>query len=477
MLSLSAWETIFEGKYGDQELSVLYNDDYFVSFLKSRNQDSLLIQVYKIFLAYGELELFVETLPNQCIFYEKHLDIGEKNTYKFLLINTETELIDNMAFTSYIEKKIAQLNKQTSSIISVIKSYNLKLVSLKMLSEEQRSIFFSDPFVIKTITNFPNKNINFLENSTVNKLIIGKKNDVTITGNLDSMRSVLVTGSEVDDRLYSVKLICENYLLSGKKVFVFDKSGVFKSLSYPQQHEEILESFDIKIAPFGFPSRSVEYFKIKIPLAVVPKKAFCKIFNLNSISEKIIEKAYSNDLITIKDLREKTANLETDDDITEFEKKRIYNKLNIIEKKYENYFGKTECSVLFEGSYNQIGACRILRIDVDDPFYIYYIYSIIKEIENIVKEDIFIAIPESKDLFNSLFVGNDVLKILVENPRLNYILSTEYLSDLITDFDDLAKVHMEVIAGNDVVIRYPDRDPLRLLLRPTLTSSNVFLKQ
>ncbi|MDD3244554.1 MAG: hypothetical protein PHU47_00185 [Candidatus ainarchaeum sp.] len=477
MLSLSAWETIFEGKYGDQELSILYNDDYFVSFLRSRHQDSLLIQVYKVFLAYGELELFVETLPNQCIFYQKHLDLGEKNTHKFLLINTETELIDNMAFTSYIEKKIAQLNKQTSSIISVIKSYNIKLVSLKMLSEDQRSIFFSDPFIIKTITNFPTKNINFLENSTVNKLIIGKKNDVTITGNIETLRSVLVTGSELDDRLYSVKLVCENYLLSGKKVLVFDSTGVFKSLSYPQQHEDILFNFDIKIAPFGFPSKSVDYFKIKMPLSVVPKKAFCSIFHLTSISEKIIEKIYSNDLLTIADLREKMVSLETDDDITEFEKKRVFNKLNIIEKKYATYFGKTDCSMLFEDSYSQIGSCRILRINLDDPFCVYYIYSVIKEIENIIKEDVLVAIPESKETINSLFVGNDVLKILVENPKLNYVISSEYLSDFIENFDNLAKVHIEVISGNDVVIRYPDRDPLRLLLRPTLTSSNVFLKQ
>ena len=34
MISLNTWNTLFEGKYGDQELNILYKDDIFVSFLK-----------------------------------------------------------------------------------------------------------------------------------------------------------------------------------------------------------------------------------------------------------------------------------------------------------------------------------------------------------------------------------------------------------------------------------------------------------
>jgi hypothetical protein len=52
MLSLNTWNTLFEGKYGSQELSILNSDDYFVSFLKSRDQNDILVQVYKIFAVF-----------------------------------------------------------------------------------------------------------------------------------------------------------------------------------------------------------------------------------------------------------------------------------------------------------------------------------------------------------------------------------------------------------------------------------------
>jgi len=65
--------------------------------------------------------------------------------------------------------------------------------------------------------------------------------------------------------------------------------------------------------------------------------------------------------------------------------------------------------------------------------------------------------------------------ILKDNPKLNYVISSEYINDFRDE--DLSEVKIELISGNDAVIRYPDKDPLRLLLRPTLTSSNVDIKK
>src|SRR5574343_488532 len=114
MQSITTWNTLFEGKYGQKDLSIYYDEDTFVSILRSRDKPTVIVQLYKVFSVNGDIETFAETLPNQCIVYQKHFDIGEKNTYKFLILNTETEIVDNSKITNYIEKKTLQLNKTTS---------------------------------------------------------------------------------------------------------------------------------------------------------------------------------------------------------------------------------------------------------------------------------------------------------------------------------------------------------------------------
>jgi hypothetical protein len=475
MISLNTWDVLFEGKYGSQELSLLYKDDYFVSFLRSRDKKDILVQVYKLFAVYGDVEIFAETLPSQCIVYEKHFDIGEKNTHKFFIINTETEYVDNNTLSYHVDKKINELNKKTSTLVSVMKSYNLKLISLKNLSQNIRNYFFNDPFIIKTLTNMP-MSADLSGVTSIDKLLLGKKNNIPINTTLENLRSVFVSGAEEDDRLFVLKLISEIYLLSSKTVIVFDKKGVFKSLAYPQQNEDLLQEFDSVLGAFGFPSKYVDYFtQIKIPLGSIPKQGFISQFKFTDVGEKIINNCFKDSLVVVDDLIENVLDFPIDDEITEFEKKRVVSKLRLIDKKYSSYFGKIDVSFLFENKYKHLGYSKILKINYDCPFYAYYVKKIIEELSLNVKNDLLLVLPESENIFNHLFVGDRVSSIIQENPKLNVVISTEFPTNIKNK--EYLDIFVGVIGGNDVVIRYPNRDPLRIMLRPTLSSSNVVLKK
>ncbi len=474
MQPITTWNTLFEGHYGQKDLSIYYDEDNFVSILKSRDKSNVVIQLYKVFSVNGDIETFAETLPNQCIIYQKHFDIGEKNTYKFLILNTETEIVDSSQLNTHIEKKILQLNKTTGSIVSIIKSYNIKLISLKILPENIKNFFFTDPFVVKILTNLPTA-VDFSVISSIDKLLLGKKNGISINATLDNLRSVCVVNGKLDERIFAIKLICENYLLSSKKVVVFDGTGVFKTLSYPQQKEELLSEFDMKISPFGFPANNYEYFKFKMPLGIIPKSAFINMFKFTGVSQKIIDSCFDSNLKDISELIEKIIKLDLTDEITEFEKWRIISKLNIINTEYSSYFGDTDISQIFENTYKNIGSSKIIQLKMDDPFYVYYTYTILKKILEETKEELLIILPELNSIINNGFIGKELITLLKENPKLSFVISSEYLNDFRDK--DISDVRIELIKGNDAVIRYPDKDPLRLLLRPTLTSSNIEIKK
>ncbi len=473
MISLNTWNTLFEGKYGDQELNILYNEDIFVSFLRLRDKTNALIQVYKVFVVKGEVETFASTLPYPVIVYHKHVDIGSSNNFKYLLLHTNTEYVDLDTLSYHVDKKITELNKMVSAVISVIKSYDVKLISLKHAGEKDHNYFFSDPDVIKSLTNLP-LSLDTKSSTSLDKLILGKKKDIKITTSLTNLNSVFVYGPEIEDRSFISKIVCENFLLSSKIVIVFDPTNSYLSLGYPQQNPQILMDFDLNMDPFGFPIRKINYKDLKIPLNKIPLNAFLNLFNFKEVSIKILKEVYNDTIVNFKDLIANVKKVKITNEINEFEIQRVVSKLLILDKKYESFFGKTDVSILFKQRYKNIGSIKLIEINKKDPFHPYFIKSIIDEISISAKDDILLVFPELSNVFNNIYLGDSILKVIKENT----ILSSLFVSKYVTDFRDeeISTVKISSISGNDGVIYYPNRDPIRILFRPSFTSSVIKYK-
>ncbi|MFH0905730.1 MAG: hypothetical protein V1824_00150 [archaeon] len=468
MQTLNTWNLLFSGSYADSELNILYNDDNFVSILKSKDSKSTLLQVYKAFVADGDLDTFVETLPYQCLLFSKHYSIGDKNTYKYLLLNSELQYIDLSSLSDEVDKKLSDLNKKTSSLISITKSFNLKLISLKF-ALEAKNHFLSDPLITKVLSNFP-LSFELSKGTTIDKFVLGIKGGISIEKTISDLSSVSVYNGALEERLFAVKLICENYLMASKQVIIFDGFDYFKSLAYPQD-QKILNKFKLNMDGFGFPSKVFDYFDIKIPLYIISSSAFVFMFKFSGTSQIIIEKAYSAQLVTIMDLMKNVSNLEIEGEVTEFEKQRVLSKLYLIDKKYKDRFGETDISLLFDNSSRNISSAKILKFDSSDLLYQYYIYQIVSKISLKLKENTLFVFPECSALLNNAFVGHNLINLLKENTNINYLISS--IAEIDIKQQKLSLVTINMIYDNDCVIKFPSRDPLRLFLRPTSSLTNI----
>ncbi len=473
MISLNTWNTLYEGKYADQELSVLYKDDIFVSFLRLRDKTNVLIQVYKVFVVKGEIETFASTLPYPAIVYHKHVDIGSSNNFKYLLLHTDTEYIDVNTLSYHVDKKITELNKMIGSVISVVKSYNIKLISLKLAEKRDNDYFFSDPEILKSLSNMP-LSLDFKSSTPLDKLILGKKKDVTVTTSLSNLKNVTVYGPLLDERLFVSKLICENYLLSSKTVIVFDTLNNYVSLGYPQQNSKVLEDFELNMDAFGFPVKKINYLDINIPLSKIPFDAFVNLFSFKDVSLKIINQVYSKDIITVKDLISSVKKIKVDQEINDFEKQRVISKLMVLDKKYGSFFGKSDISLLFKQRYQNIGSVKIITLNPKDPIYPFFIKNLVEEISLSVKDEVLLVFPELSAVFNNLYLGSSIMQTIKDNSTLNSLITSKSENDFREGVFPGVKIH--AIKDNDAVIYYPNRDPIRLLLRPTFTSSVINYK-
>lgn len=472
MISLNTWSTLYEGKYGNQELNLLYKDDIFVSFLRLRDNINVLLQVYKVFVVKGDIETFVSTLPYPAIVYHKHIDIGAKNNFKYLLLHTEVEYVDINTLSYYVDKKILDLNKMVSTIIPVTKSYNVKLISLKYADKKDNDYFFSDPEVLKTLSNL---SLPFMQGSSacsfLDKHFLGKKDDVEVSTSLSNLKEMIVYGSELKSRLFASKVLCESHLLASEQVIVFDDSDFFLSLANPQKNLNDLNSFDKNLPTFGFPVNKLNYGFFKIPLGKIPFVAFVNIFSFKEISYKILSKVYSQQLTTIQDLISKIKNLENTKEINDFEKQRLVSKLLILDKKYKLIFGKPNLSTLFEQKYKNIGCVKIISFDKNDVLYPYYINAVLEEISLTAKQELLLVFPELDVLFNNIYLEDTPINTLKENPNLNFLITTTS-SDFFKS-TEVSGVKLHSIKNNDAVIYYTNRDPLRFRLRPTFTFCEI----
>jgi len=470
-MEIAKWNSLFEGNYVNQDLSIYYKDDIFVTVIKLNDAKNCLIQLNKIYLAQGDCELFVTTLPYPAIVYEKHFALGEDETYKYILINTDLEYLESSLINTYIDKKIKYLEKLGDSVSSVVGSYDLKLIPFHLIPKDKKDYFFSDPNVLKLLVNLP---IDFGVSpiAPINELVLGYKEKKSVTASLESLRSVLVYNGSLDERLYCLKLVCENFLLSFRNVIVFDKFDYFHTLSHPQTNFTVLKEYGLDISPLGFPLNIVDKYAIKFPLSFIPKEAFVSLFKFSLSSLKIFNQVYTSDVTTFADLICRIKKLPTTDEFTDFEKERIISKLYILDAKYNSFFGKGKVDDLVVQKYKQIGSVTVINV-VEDIFYPHYVNYILHEISLKLQTDVLFVFPESKDLFNNFFVGKSLINTIRANQKISYLISSSNDIDFVSE--DLCDVKISIVKQNDIVIKFPAKDPLRLLLRPSLTFSGDFV--
>ena len=115
-----------------------------------------------------------------------------------------------------------------------------------------------------------------------------------------------------------------------------------------------------------------------------------------------------------------------------------------------------------------------IKLNEKDPVYPYFIKAIVEEISLSLKEDVLLVFPEQSSVFNNIYLGNSILQIIKDNTMLSSLFTSKYE----TDFRDenVALLKIASIKDNDAVIYYPNRDPIRILFRPSFTSSTIKYK-
>src|SRR3989344_3328234 len=133
-LSKGPWNPLFSGNFSGHNAEILFNSDGFILSLiydeQKGKKAGVLIQVFKIFSATGNVDEFIETLPKNSLGFTVHSkEDEEETTNKFFF------LFSNVSYAVHKEETIEKELKEqfdgiqsTSKIVhDVSKSYDISI--------------------------------------------------------------------------------------------------------------------------------------------------------------------------------------------------------------------------------------------------------------------------------------------------------------------------------------------------------------
>lgn len=237
------WETVFFGRFKGYPVEVALNPEgIFLAAVfetKDGEKKGAMITVHKAFAADGHMEGFVETLERPCFgvvknevtknlklfflsFRPIYADFGEKNWERS---------VDALVNKTYME---------TRTVVDLARALSLDLKELGTVSKMESEAILADPMILRSLVQAPVAAVK------MEKVEVGPAKEPTkmfreaqlglskdkkiVSESIHLFERAVVFGGTKTERLSSLQVLAENFLLANKPVVFLDFENKFLSL-------------------------------------------------------------------------------------------------------------------------------------------------------------------------------------------------------------------------------------------------------
>ncbi len=489
-LSDGPWAVLFEGKIQGHEIEIAVNPKnimlVFVYESDGGKRTGCLLQCYNIFLAKGNLETFIDTLPRKAMSLTKH---SNEQTFKFLLLDSGTtySAYEENAVIKETDALMAKVNSFASLVKEVSTAYDIDLFGLEEGSEDEKMEFHSIPLLSLLVSPVTSRLESAGSQGTSGEIMLGiTKKGTIVKEPFDFFDRVLISGGEKNDRMHLFHVLIESSLLSNIPAIVVDWSNRFTGLHFPNENAEELKKYRVETDPLGFPIKFFRFGQeLKADLGFLDPAVFLEAFGLSGTPQgAIIEQAFSmGKSQSVAELIDKVRGLPEGEQVTSFKKKETERILSLIESIYPGLFeGSNPLQEISEGWVRGIGRANILLFDGQDKRKnMLVLQSVVSGIFTHFR-----AKGKTKKLKSLLFVsGSERAVPEFGASRANKKITEDIASarefgvGSVVEAKDKANIskrlkdntgcYLAVIQGNDVGVIVAKRKNYRVLVRPGLS--------
>jgi len=490
-LSDGPWSTLFKGEIQGHALEVIANPAGLILAIVYESADGkktgLLVQCYKVFLAKGNLEGFIDTLPRKAILLEKH---SENQTNKFLLLDS------GMTYSAYEENAaiqetdalMAKIRSFSSLVREVSTAYDIDLLDLENASDEEKMAFHSIPLVGLLISPAVKRKESAMRIEMGHgEIMLGiTKKGAIVKEPFDFFDRVMVSGGGKGDRMHLFHVLIESALLSNIPATVIDWGNSFSGLKFPNENAEELKKYKVDLDRLGFPLTFYSVGQdLKADLNHIAPAAFLEAFGLAGTPQGvIIEQAMgigkSGDIAKLID---RVNEIPEGEHVTPFKKREVIRILALIENIYPKLFsGANPIKQISQGWVRGIGRANIVLLEKNDlrkNFLVLQsvVRGLLAEFKAMgkssgIKALLFLSegnmvVPQFKGSSISGQIAADLAK--AREYGLGFVIETKDKVNIAKEVKDQIQCSLAVIQGNDVGVSVKNRKNYRVLVRPGLS--------
>ncbi|VVB75536.1 Uncharacterised protein [uncultured archaeon] len=484
-LDYGPWETVFAGQTYGHEVEIVSNpENFFIVIIYDKREGRNLgavIEGYKAFFARGQMEAFIQTIPKPSFGITK--SVGGK-TGKIFFLSFDPFYVDfrQEDFVRKIDLAMQRTEENVETIMNLARASSLDLKELSVVAKSDYATLLGDPFFIKLLASGSGEPaLSKLdlgkpaygeeEKGPAIQLGLGKKREV-IKENISNLRRTQIIGQGAP-LLYASYILAENMLLENIPVVILDSFDYFAGFGRASTDSFALKDELVEYEPFGFPMKQVKA-KDSMKLALKDTDMFL-LLDIIGLSDSEFQKNMSLLSVAMRaatpmELAERV--LESKE-IGDYEKLRVERMLNIISKKFPDFFGnETPAGELVRAVPGKIG--RVVVIDTkhlgkDEK--ILFMHTLMRQITKSFTQtqqaEGVLVLPEAELLFAQNKERATIAISRLENRGMGIILGTQ--SELPAEIDQTLSAKMNIVAGRDVAVSMKAKRNYRVILRPSIS--------
>lgn len=486
-INYGPWETIFQGRAYGHDVEVITNKEHmylvFIYELIGEKKAGAIVEGYKAFLARGQIEAFINTLPKASMGIMKN---NTEKTQKVFFLAFDTIYLD---FTQedYLKKLDYNLEKSIEGIRNVTDLARTSSIELKELDEVSIQDYFQiigDPFVMQVLLS-PKRTsgltkVNIRDNfdeekQTKIQLGLTKNREIAIEKTRHLYRTCITGEKEISNQ-YCAYILAENLLLEGKQVILFDATHYFDGLGTASKNETKLKEQLIEYEPSGFPVKKIiakENMKCSMKNTEVHL-----LLDIIGCGDEDLEKGI-NELAKISEFDtplQLNSNLISATQLNDFQKLKTERILNIINNEFNDLFGKNiplqELIKKWPGTLGRATIIDTSKLNKNEE--VIFAQSIMNYLEHSITEE---KVTETALIISNtdeLFKGKDTIRLIneLENDGFGIIFISN--SALPEEIEDTLTTKIKIIKDNDIAITIRGKPSYRIHLRPSLSGNPTY---
>ena len=484
-IDFGPWKTVYEGKFSGHAVEIISNpESFFLVFIYEISEQGeklgALVEGYKAYLAKGQMENFIETLPKPSLGITKN--IGNK-TAKLFFISFDPMYLDfkHEDFLRRIDNMLKKNIESNATLMDLARASSLELKELNMSPASEYGILLGDPFTMRALIGGAKESTKSTQReSTPSKSVsiqlgLSKSREI-ITENLENLKRTIIILNTKKEHEYAQYIIAENFLLENRPMIIFDDEDYFSDLKNASHNEAKLKDSLVAYDPIGFPmkkAKAKEEVKVAVKdvdfgLAMEILGTGDKDFNTKLILAKAPLQANKAEELALA--------LQQSDQLNGYEKLKAERICMILAQQFPAMFGESaNVNEMTKDWSGNLGRATVIDIkDLAEHEKILFVRTMLRlfsrKLESTSEIKFSMVIPNSDKIFSILPEKVETIISDLENKGVGFVLGATK-KGFNKGVEKSAGTNITVVSGNDVAISIVNGKNYRALLRPSLSGN------